>query len=166
MGVPLAVVYSPMTNPLIDRMLLKKRRALRCGLVDKTAGARELMRHLAAGRSIGLVIDQRVDSGEAVPFFGRPANTSVTAARLALKFGLDLVPTQVERLKHSRFQVTYHEAIKPRDPTANSRAQSLDMTAQINHAFESWIRERLDQWYCAKRRWARLSQPKVMRNAR
>lgn len=152
-GIPLAVVYSPLENPLINRMLLKKRTALRCELVDKNASPRELMRHVAKGRSIGLVVDQRVDSGELLPFFGRPSYTSVTAARLALKFGLDLVPVQVTRGDGSRFKIVYHKAIKPRDTALDARAQSLDMTAQLNETFESWIRKRPGQWYCAKRRW-------------
>ncbi len=48
---------------------------------------------------------------------------------------------------------------------AASRAQWLDMTAQLNDAFEAWIRERPDQWYCGKRRWTRRSQLEAMRNA-
>ncbi len=157
-GVPLAVVYSPLKNPLINRMLIKKRAALQCELVDKNASLRELMRQVARGHSIGLVVDQRVDSGELVPFFGRPSYTSVTAARLALKFSLDLVPVQVTRRTGSRFKIVYHKAIKPRDTALDTRAQSLDMTAQLNDVFESWIRKRPGQWYCAKRRWKRDAQ--------
>ncbi len=68
-------------------------------------------------------------------------------------------------MKDSRFKVTYHGTIKPRDATKDLRAQALDMTAQINAAFESWIRERPDQWYCSKRRWARRAHLEAARKA-
>ena len=79
-------------------MVQRRRRALGCGFVPNDVGARPLLAELAAGRSLGLLADLRVDSGELVPFFGEPAPTTLVPARLALKFGYPLVPIRVERL--------------------------------------------------------------------
>lgn len=152
-GLPLAVVYSPQENPLLEAMIQRKREALDCGMVSKDAGIRELIRHIENGRSIGLLADQRVDSGEPVPFFGRPSLTTLAPARLALKFGLELVPMRVERRPGSRFRVTFHPALRPRDKGLDRHQQALDLMGQFNALFESWVRRRPSQWNCMKRRW-------------
>lgn len=155
MGFPLAVVYTPLKNPVLDRMLQRKRQPMGCDFVAKTVAGRQLVRALRDGQSIGLLVDQRVGDGVPVPFFGREAITSITPARLALKFGCDLVPVQVERLDGARFRVTYHDPVKPDTEAADDQQKALEMTRRINEHFESWIRKRPEQWICWKRRWPR-----------
>ena len=66
-------------------------------MVSKHAGLRGLVRELERGRSIGLLVDQRVDSGEELLFLDRPAMTTLAPARLALKFDVDLVPLRATK---------------------------------------------------------------------
>ena len=44
-----------------------------------------MLRELQQGRSVGLLMDQRYDRGEKIPFFGVPATTTLVPARLALR---------------------------------------------------------------------------------
>ncbi len=159
LGIPLTVVYSAQKNPLIDRMVQRKRRATGCEFVAKEAATRPLLRDLESGRSIGLFTDQRVDEGEPLSFFGRDALTTVSPARLALKFDCELVPVRVERLDGARYRVTFHEPVRPEDMASGGHEKALSMMRQINHLFESWIRERPQQWYCIKRRWSKSLRP-------
>jgi KDO2-lipid IV(A) lauroyltransferase len=159
MGVPLTVVYTPMRNPFIDRMLQRKRRAVGCDFVTKKAASRRLLRDLQNGTSVGLLVDQRIREGEPVAFFGRDALTSISPARLALKFDCDLVPIQIERTGGARFRVTFHHPVKPDGDAADSQARALQMTRQINERFEAWIRKRPEQWICWKRRWPATARP-------
>jgi KDO2-lipid IV(A) lauroyltransferase len=152
-GVPLSAVYSRQANPLIDWMVQRRRRALGCRFVSNEAGARPLLAELAAGRSLGLLADLRVDSGEPVPFFGEAARTTLVPARLALKFGCPLVPMRSERLGGGRFRITAHPPIQPEDATADAAEQARSMMRQFNALLESWIREQPDGWQCLKRRW-------------
>lgn len=152
-GFPVTVIYAPLQNPLVDRLVVRKRQQLGCAFLAKTAGMRPLFRLLAQGQSLGFVMDQRVDNGEPIPFFGRDSYTTCGPARLALKFGCPLIPAQVERLHGAHFRVTFHAPIQPDDLTADEHSQSIQMTRQINAAFEAWIRQRPQQWLCAKRRW-------------
>jgi KDO2-lipid IV(A) lauroyltransferase len=105
-----------------------------------------------------LIVDQRVDSGEPVPFFGRDMLTSITPAQLALRFDCDLIPIQTQRLKSARFRVIIHDAVRPDDETADKHSKALQMTRKINALFESWIRERPQEWMCTKRRWPKDRQ--------
>ena len=86
-------------------------------------------------------------------FFGRDALTSISPARLALKFDCDLVPVQVERTGGARFRVTFHRPVKPDGDATDSQARALQLTRKINEHFEAWIRKRPEQWICWKRRW-------------
>jgi KDO2-lipid IV(A) lauroyltransferase len=114
------------------------------------------MRELAQGGSVGLVVDNRVDEGELVPFFGRPAPTVTTPARLALHFDCPLVPVRVERLADgARFRITLYAPLRPGAAARTKAERVLDMTRQLNEHFERWIRERPGQWLVVKRRWPR-----------
>jgi KDO2-lipid IV(A) lauroyltransferase len=158
-GMALSVIYSPIKNPVIDRMLRNKRAALGCELVSRSNGILKLVRALSEGRSLGLVADHRDDAGIPLPFFGLDKLTTVVPARLALRFGCDLVPTRVERLDGTRFRVTVCNPIQP-DPNLDSeKSQAIQMMIEINEIFEQWIRERPEQWLCTKRAWAKEIMP-------
>jgi KDO2-lipid IV(A) lauroyltransferase len=158
-GIPVTAVYTPLQNPYLERMLMDSRAALGCRLVPRDSSMRTLLRELKAGRSIGMIMDQRVDSGEPIPFFGIDKNTTLVPARLALKHGFDLVPVRTERLDGARFRVTFYEPLRPDDPDADELEQARQVTAKINRAFEDWIRERPEDWWCSKRRWPKDARP-------
>jgi Kdo2-lipid IVA lauroyltransferase/acyltransferase len=166
LGIPVTAVYTPQENPWVDRMLHRHRLALGCRLVPRGDALRTIMRELEAGRSIGLLVDQRVDSGEPVPFFGIDKLTTMVPARLALRFDCDLVPVRVERLPGARFRVTAHQPVRCDDPALGEHDRALDMTRQINALFEDWIREIPEQWFCSNRRWAKTATPPAAGYAR
>ena len=111
------------------------------------------MRELGNGRSVGLLVDQRVDSGEPVPFFGLEMNTSTTPARLALRYHCDLIPIRIQRLGNARFRATFEPPITPTGEFTDEHEKILDMTRQLNELFETWIRDQPQDWLCSKRRW-------------
>lgn len=158
-GVSLAAVYTPLQNPWLDRLLRRSRESLHCKLIERHGASRQLMRNLKQGTSVGLIVDQRVDSGEPVPFFKHNMHTSITPAQLALRFKCDLIPVQVQRLANARFRVIFHAPITADDDAASEREKMLQMTAKTNTLFEDWIRERPQEWLCSKRRWAKDLQP-------
>ena len=152
-------VYTPLQNPYLDALLAKRRESLGCRLLPRDESMRGLIRELAAGRSIGMVMDQRVDSGKPVPMFGIDKLTTLVPARLALRYDCDLVPLRTERLGDARYRVTFYPPIVADDPHAPETEQALQMTRDINATFESWIRERPADWFCAKRRWPKDAVP-------
>ena len=158
-GIPLSVIHSEQSNPLVLSLLQRKREMLGCDFVAKEAGVRPLIRLLEKGTSIGLLADVKIPTGEPLSFFGRDALTTVTPARLALKFNCELVPVQVERLHQAHFRITFHPPILPDDPTGDRQTQTLQMTRKINALYESWIHARPGQWWCAKNRWPKIRRP-------
>jgi Kdo2-lipid IVA lauroyltransferase/acyltransferase len=155
LGLPVSVLYTPLQNPWLDRMLYKARARMGINMLPRDSGVRTLVRELGSGRSIGLLVDQRVDSGEPVPFFGLEMNTSTTPARLALRYHCDLIPIRVQRLGGARFRVSFEPPITPVPGITDEHMKILDMTRQLNELFETWIREQPRDWLCSKRRWAK-----------
>ncbi len=120
--------------------------------MPSAGGARDVMRELAAGRSVGAAFDTRIDEGEPVPFFGVPALTNTLPALLSLR-GYPLIPIRAVRLPGTRYRIEVMAPLAPADPDAPRKAQVLDITTRLNAVFEDWIREDPGQWLCMKRRW-------------
>jgi len=161
LGMPNASLYSPPSNPKLDRMLLESRRALNCELIPRENAARPLMRALQKGRTAAMVMDRRVDDGAPIRFFGHDKESTLLPAKLALKFGCDLVPVQVQRKRDARFLVTFHAPITPGDREADENSQAADMIQQVHEQFEQWIRLSPEDWLCSKRLWAKPKKGKM-----
>jgi len=160
LGIPNASLYSPPTNPLLDRLLLESRQALNCQLLPRDSSARLLMRALKEGRSAGIVMDRRVDDGAPIRFFGHDKSSTLLPAKLALKHHCDLVPIQIERLQDARYRVTFHPPVRPSNPGADETARATDMVQQVHTLFEDWIRQRPEDWFCSKRLWPKNTATK------
>ena len=152
-GLKLAAIYRAANNPLVDRMMLGLRRDLGADPIPKgPAGARQILTAIKAGQSLCLLVDQKMNDGIAVPFFGRDAMTAPALAELALRYDCTVLPARVERLPGSRFHVTVfppHEL-----PASGDRAADvLALMTTVNATLESWIRQRPGHWFWLHRRW-------------
>ena len=58
---------------------------------------------LGRGESLGLLIDQYFGRGIDLPFFGRPARTAPTLAKIAQHFDCPIIGAVVERVKRCAF---------------------------------------------------------------
>jgi KDO2-lipid IV(A) lauroyltransferase len=150
---PVTGVYSPLRNAPLDTRMTRYRRALHCQLIQKNLAARSLITAIQNGHIIGLVIDQGTGRGIHVPFFHRSAPTWSTPARLALRYGVDIIPTHCRRLKGPRFEVTLYPPIRPSEGD-----DERSLTAAINRHLEEWIERNPADWCCLRPRWPRKSQ--------
>ena len=158
-GAPFVALYSPPANPWFERLLVKQRETLGCELLARDASMRTLFRALEQGKSIGMVMDRRIDSGKPLPFFGEDMSTTLLPAKLALRYGCELVPVRVERLRNAHYRVTFHPAIKADDVHADATTQAMQMARQVTALFEDWIRAKPQDWLCTKRLWPKQKVP-------
>ena len=148
-------VYRKANNPIVDRLIDRFRGAsARQGAPKGAGGARELMRALGAGNYIGLLVDQKLNTGIPVPFFGRDAMTAPAVAALALKYDCPIWPIRVERLVGASFRITvFPRLAMPCQGSREERIRAIMIT--VNRVLEDWIRERPEQWLWLHRRWPR-----------
>ena len=153
LGPSLLSVFRASNNPWADRVL-RRRMPARRAVAKGADGGRDLIRHLHRGGHVAMLVDQKMNDGIAVPFFGHDAMTAPAIARLALRFNCPIVPVRVERLNGSRFRFTVLPRIEltdTRDTADNVRATLTRVTAVI----EDWIVARPEQWLWIHRRWPR-----------
>jgi KDO2-lipid IV(A) lauroyltransferase len=165
LGIENSALYAPLSNPWLDRLLLESRAALNCELIPRDNCTRLLVDRLNAGRTVGMVVDRPVGGDKTVTFFGRDKFTTILPAKLALKFNCDLIPARAERIKGAHFRVTFHPPLRPANPGDCKIDQALDMMRQLHLLFESWIRQRPEDWFCSTRIWpkARPGNPEKVR---
>ena len=154
-GLELAAVYRAFNNPMVDRLIRDWRRCTGVELITKGgAGARVLIKRLGQGGNVIILIDQRMNDGIAVPFFGRPAMTAPALAELGYRYDAPVVPVRVERTGGSRFRVTVEEPLTL--PRSGDRAADVAAAmAMVNRRIESWVRARPEQWFWLHRRWGK-----------
>ncbi|MCR9105687.1 MAG: lysophospholipid acyltransferase family protein [Gammaproteobacteria bacterium] len=161
LGIPNTSLYSPPSNPLLDKMLQDSRTALNCHLIPRDNSARTLMRALHRGRSVGAIMDRRIDEGHPVRFFGQHKLSTLMPAKLALKFNAELLPVEVQRLHGAHYKVIFHPPVQPAPSLTDETERAIDMTQQIHDHFEAWIRDNPQDWFCSKRMWPKVKTGKI-----
>lgn len=158
LGIPLAGFYRAASNPLADALIQDLRRSARRGDVRMfakgSAGAREAMAHLRDGGFLGMMMDQKMNDGIAVEFFGRKAMTAPALAHLALRYGCPVLPIHAVRIGPARYRVICEAPLAlPQDGARADDAYELTLT--VNRTLERWIRAQPQSWLWPHRRWPR-----------
>ncbi|MDT8386198.1 MAG: lysophospholipid acyltransferase family protein [Thiogranum sp.] len=151
--IPVTTVYSPQSNPFVDRMLQSFRETPGLKFIPAKNAMRQLVRELREGRSVGMLPDQRNDGGDPVPYFGVKAPTITSPAWLAVTMNCPLIPVEVERIGEARFRAVFHDPVDSFAEITDKKQRVLAITGELNTCFESWIRKHPQHWHCTKRRW-------------
>lgn len=150
---PLALVYRAPNNPWADRLIQKARgKGTKDQLTKGAKGAKEIVRIVRDGKHIGMLVDQKMNEGIPLPFFGKLAMTVTSVAQLALKYDAIVLPAYCVRLQGSTFKVIFEEPM----PIIRSGDLQKDIKSNmsaINKKLEGWIRQAPEQWLWLHRRW-------------
>jgi KDO2-lipid IV(A) lauroyltransferase len=150
---PMHVVYRAANNPLIDGWLeqVRKNSSLTALAKGRTA-ARGILTALKQGDPVGMLVDQKMNDGIAVPFFGRPAMTAPALAQLALQQHIAIIPVRCERLAGAAFRITFLDPLAYRE-SGDRAADVAAVMELVNGMLEDWIRARPEQWLWLHNRW-------------
>ncbi|HUM03451.1 MAG TPA: lysophospholipid acyltransferase family protein, partial [Thermoanaerobaculia bacterium] len=153
-GVPVAVIARPMDNPLLETFLRRFRERNGNTVVYKTEAAREMLRILKHGGTIGILADQHAMTADAVvvPFFGRPASTTSIVARLADRTEAPIIPSFCVRTGPARYRMEYGPVIDVRTLSPEER-RPAPLTARLNLEVENVVRRDPEQWLWLHNRW-------------
>ena len=155
-GMHVPSMYRAAANPFVDKLIGELRReaiGADMPLFPKgVAGGRAALAHLARGGYLGILMDQKLNDGIAVDFFGHPAMTAPGLASLALRFRCPVIPIHTERLCPARLRFVVDPPLTLPD-TGNRAADIAALTREVNATLERWIRARPEGWLWLHRRW-------------
>jgi KDO2-lipid IV(A) lauroyltransferase len=149
-GIDLAAIYRPLNNVFLNKTMEQIRKEYICKNQIKKgrAGSREIIKKLIEGKSIALMIDQRVREGEKVKFFDNLATTTTIPAQLVKKYNCELIPIYIERKKSNYFKIYISKPIKV------GKTKSIQqITKFLNQVLEKMILKNVDQWIWTHDRW-------------
>ena len=152
-GLEMTIIVRDPNNPFM-RPLIERLRGVAGGVRAPKGilGAKAAVGALRQGRVLGLLYDQKMNDGVAVPFFGIKAMTPAAPAQLALRFGCPLVPVRVERIGPARFRLGSYEELALPD-SGDRQADTVAVMTALNEILEGWIRDKPEQWLWLHRRW-------------
>ncbi len=149
---PLTIVYRPPNNPLVDKLIADVRAPYTAGMAPKgLAGARQMLKALSTGEHVIMVVDQKINTGMEIPFFGRGAFTGDAVARFAMRYNCPVFPVRTERLPGGKFKVSIEEPWT--FPASGTDEEVRAALTRINARVEDWVRAHPDQWLWMHKRW-------------
>ncbi len=152
-GVPVTLIFREANNPYVDEMIRALRKSQSHDLIPKgPKGAFRLVRALKKKESLAMLIDQKMNDGIEVPFFGRPAMTAPALAEFALRYDLPLIPARVVRKGGAHFHAKVYPPLEV-ERTGDREKDVLAIMTAVNLVVESWVREYPEQWFRVHRRW-------------
>ena len=152
-GLPLLQIYRAANNPAVESLMVAFRKTLGVEAVSKGAkGGRRSATVIRAGGIVGMLVDQKMNDGIPVPFFGRDAWTAPALAKLALRYDAVVLPWRVERIGGPHFRLIVEPPLVL-DQSGDLQADVLTAMTRVNAILERWIRHTPGQWFWLHRRW-------------
>jgi len=150
---PMAVLARPLDNPRLHDLLEQVRGRTGNSVIYRRGAVRRVLRALAENQAVAVLIDQHIQTADAVyvDFFNRPAATTSALAALALRTGAPVIPVFALPLPGGRFRMVYEHAVDP--PGASSTDPLRDFTQRCTDVLEMYVRRYPGLWLWMHRRW-------------
>lgn len=156
-GYPLSFITRPLDVAPLERYMLRVREAAGNRVISKRNSARQILRTLHAGASVGILMDQNTSLQEGLyaEFFGLPAATTSSVALFALRTEAPVLPGYLTPMRNGRYTIKFLPPIEPLRTGETARDIELN-TRLFNEVFERIIREQPESWLWGHRRWKNL----------
>jgi KDO2-lipid IV(A) lauroyltransferase len=150
---PIGVLARALDNTRLNAVLEQIRQGTGNTVIYRQGTIRRVMRMLHARQGVALLIDQHIQSRDAVSvdFFDRPAATTTALAALALRTGAPVVPVFALPLGPGRYRVIYEHPVEP--PRADSEQAVREFTQRCTDVLEMYVRRYPELWLWMHRRW-------------
>jgi KDO2-lipid IV(A) lauroyltransferase len=150
---PIGVLARALDNARLNDLLERVRTGTGNHVIYRHGAVRRVMKTLAAGEGVALLIDQHMHSPDAiwVNFFRRPAATTSTLAALALRTGAAVIPVFAHPLPGGRYRFVYESPVEPPAPDAPDAI--VEFTQRCTDVLEMHVRKHPELWLWMHRRW-------------
>jgi Kdo2-lipid IVA lauroyltransferase/acyltransferase len=150
---PIGVLARALDNERLNAVLEDVRQRTGNTVIYRQGTIRRVMRMLHRRHGVALLIDQHIQSRDAiyVDFFERPAATTTALAALALRTGAPVVPVFALPLGAGRYRMIYEHPVEP--PRAEGDQAIREFTQRCTDVLEMYVRRHPDLWLWMHRRW-------------
>jgi KDO2-lipid IV(A) lauroyltransferase len=150
---PIAVLARPLDNPLLHELLESVRCSTGNTVIYRRGALRRVLRALAENQAVAILIDQHIQTTDAVyvDFFNRPAATTSALAAIAMRTGAPVVPVFALPLPGGRFRMVYEHPVDP--PRGEGPEAVRDFTQRCTDVLEMYVRRYPGLWLWMHRRW-------------
>ena len=152
---PLSFLVRPLDNPRVEEMVESIRTRFGNRAIDKQSAARQALRVLRQGGTLGILSDLNTQTREGVfvPFFGKLACTTAGIATLALKTDAVVIPTCAVWNKERKRYFFHGDPPVELVRTGDHEKDIEVNTARFAAAVERMVRLYPDQWLWIHKRW-------------
>jgi KDO2-lipid IV(A) lauroyltransferase len=156
---PIGVLARSLDNARLNDLLERIRTSTGNHVIYRHGAVRRVLKTLAAGDGVALLIDQHMHSPDAiwVNFFQRPAATTSTLAAIALRTGASVIPVFAEPLPGGRYKFIYEPPVEP--PTEDGPEAIRQFTQRCTDVLEMHVRRKPQLWLWMHRRWRDAPTP-------
>lgn len=154
-GYEMNILVRRIDNPLVEEFVDKMRTRFGAVTLDKTKAARRMFRILENGGLLGILADLNVQEREGifVDFFGIPASTTTSIARLALATNAVVMPAFAVWEESRQKYVIYLDPPIAYQKTGNSAKDIKEITEKVTKVVENYVRQYPEQWLWIHKRW-------------
>jgi Kdo2-lipid IVA lauroyltransferase/acyltransferase len=154
-GFGMNILVRRIDNPLVENFVDKMRTRFGSVTLDKTKSARTMFRVLKKGGLLGILADLNVQEKEGVfvDFFGVPASTTTSIAKLALATNAAVLPAFAVWEESKKKYVVYLEPEIEFDSNDDSDENVRQLTQKITNTVEKYVRLYPKQWLWIHKRW-------------
>lgn len=156
---PIGVLARSLDNPRLNDLLERIRTSTGNHVIYRQGAVRRVLKTLAAGDGVALLIDQHMHSPDAiwVNFFQRPAATTSTLAAIAMRSGAAVIPVFAEPLPGGRYRFIYESPVEP--PPEGAPDAIREFTQRCTDVLEMHVRKKPELWLWMHRRWRDAPTP-------
>ena len=149
-GIDLAAVYRPLNNKFLNLIMEYLREKYICKHQVKKGlkGVKESLAFFKKGKSLAIMIDQRVSQGVKSLLFKNEAFTTTIPAQFVKKFNCKVVPIYIERKSNENFML---EIMQPISFDNGKTIENITLT--LNQLLEKMIVRNPHQWIWSHNRW-------------
>ena len=149
-GIELGAVYRPLNNKFLNVIMeyIRKKYICKNQIKKGLRGVKEALSYFKNGKSLAIMIDQRVSEGVKIKFFGKDAFTTTIPAQFVKKFGCIIQPVHIERINDFYFKILFDTQFH-----FNENQDEKYITEKLNFWLEEKITINPDQWIWTHDRW-------------
>jgi Kdo2-lipid IVA lauroyltransferase/acyltransferase len=158
MGLPIAAVVKPPSNPWVADYVERARRRVGIETIPSSEARTVVPAALAAGKIVALVADQgAIRSGTWVPFFGRPTQTAEGPGKFAARSGAPVIFGGAVAEPDGRYR-GFIEMLDE-SPSGDAAELVLRIATVYRRRLESVVRLAPEQYLWTHRLWDRQPPP-------